>query len=297
MSAVTRFDRFFLTVIVAALVVANAACLVRTEPPPPVPLATRTAGLEELLSKLDSLDAIESLRSRVHLQLSVLTQDRQKIKAYPESDGLVLIRRPSSIRVRAEFPVVGSTVFDITSDGTTFSVHLPTKNRYLVGLNELSKPSRKREENVRPQHILEALVVDARREDEELAVLENASYGPRAYHVVVFIRKTEFGYRLSRKIWFDRVDLDIARQQVYDLHGDVVTDAWYREWAPGEPIRYPTVVEINRPADGYVLTVRFLRWLLHVDVPEEGFVLKPPEGVKIEEIGQSDEEEGSEKDP
>ena len=74
LSAVTRFDRFFLTVIVAALVVANAACLVRTEKPPPVPLATRTAGLEELLSKLDSLDGIESLRSRVHLQLSVLTQ-------------------------------------------------------------------------------------------------------------------------------------------------------------------------------------------------------------------------------
>ena len=294
---VTRFDRFFLTVIVAALVVANAACLVRTEKPPPVPLATRTAGLEELLSKLDSLDAIESLRSRVHLQLSVLTQDRQKIKTYPESDGLVLIRRPSSIRVRAEFPVVGSTVFDMTSDGTTFSVYLPTKNRYLVGLNELSKPSKKREENVRPQHILEALVVDSRREDEELAVLKNASYGPRAYHVVVFVQKTEFGFRLSRQIWFDRVDLDIARQQIYDVHGDAVTDARYREWTPGEPTRFPAVVEINRPADGYVLTVRFLRLRLNVDVPEDGFLLKPPEGAKIEEIGQSDEEEDSEKNP
>ena len=282
---------------IASLVLANAACLVRTEKPPPVPLATRTAGLEELTSKLDSLSGIESLRSRVHLQLSVLTKDRQRIKAYPESDGLVLIDRPSAIRVRAAFPVVGSTVFDITSDGTTFSVYLPTKNRYLVGLNELSKPSEKREENVRPQHILEALVIDGQREDEKLALLANTSYDLKAYHVVHLVRKTKFGFRLGRKIWFDRVELDIARQQIYDIHGDIVTDAWYREWAPSDPVRYPTVVEINRPADGYVLTVRFLRLRLNVDVPKDGFELKPPEGVKIEQIGESDEEEGSERDP
>ena len=249
------------------------------------------------MSKLGSFDRIESLRSRVHLQLSVLTKDRQSIKAYPESDGLVLIDRPSSIRVRAEFPVVGATVFDMTSDGTTFSVHLPTKNLYLVGLNDLSKPSKKREENVRPQHILEALVVDGRRKDEEFAVLQNTSYGPRAYHVVVLVRKTESGHRLSRRIWFDRVDLDIARQQIYDMNGNAVTDAWYREWTPGEPMRYPAVVEINRPEDGYVLTIRFLRLRLNVDVPEDGFELKPPEGVRIKEIGEQDGEEGGEKNP
>ncbi len=259
-----------------------------------MPLATKTAGLEELTSKLDGLGRIESLRSRVRLQISVLTDDRQKIRVYPESDGLILIDQPSSIRVRAEFPVVGSTVFDMTSDGTTFSVHLPTKNRYLVGLNELSKPSKKREENVRPQHILEGLVVDPQRADEEIVVLENASHGLRAYHVVVLIRNSEFGYRLSRKIWFDRVNLDIARQQIYDIHGNVVTDAWYREWTPGEPTAFPNVIEISRPDDGYELTVRFLRVRMNVDVPEDGFLLQPPEGVKIEEIGQSDKEDSSE---
>ena len=291
--AVPRFDRFFLLLTVSAWILADTACI-RIEKPPPVPLAMKTAGLEELTSKLDGLGKIESLRSRVRLQLSVLTDDRQQIKAYPESDGLVLIDRPSSIRVRAEFPVVGSTVFDMTSDGTTFSVHLPTKNLYLVGLNELSKPSKKREENVRPQHILEALVVDRRRADEEIAILENASYGLRAYHVVVFIRKSEFGYRLSRKIWFARVNLDIARQQIYDIHGNAVTDAWYREWTPGEPTAFPNVIEISRPDDGYELTVRFLRIRMNVDLPEDGFLLNPPEGVKIKEIGQSDKEDSSE---
>ena len=40
--------------------------------------------------------------------------------------------------------------------------------------------------------------------------------------------------------------------------------------------------------------MRFLRVRMNVDVPEDGFLLQPPEGVKIEEIGQSDKEDSSE---
>ena len=69
------------------------------------------------------------------------------------------------------------------------------------------------------------------------------------------------------------------------------------EWTPGEPMRYPAVVEITRPADGYVLTIRFLRLRLNVDVPEDGFELKPPEGARIKEIGEQDGEEGGEENP
>ena len=254
----------------------------------------KTASLQELISKLETLRGIRSIRSSVYFQFSVLTKDRQRTKAYPEADGLILIDRPSSIRVRADFPVVGSPVFDMVSDGTTFSVHFPTKNRYLVGLNKLSKPSKKREENVRPQHILEALVIDPPRDDEKFSHLENAIHGLRSYHIVVLVRGSDAGYKLSRKIWFDREDFSVARQQVYDDNADPVTDAWYREWTDTGSMPFPNLIEINRPKDEYELNVRFLRTRINVDIPRDGFVLNPPEGVEIEEIGLSDKEEKSE---
>ncbi|MDE0433795.1 MAG: hypothetical protein OXH92_07280 [Bryobacterales bacterium] len=249
----------------------------------------KTATLEELSARLRNLDNIKTTRSSVRLQLSVVSEDRKEIKEFTEAGGAILIRKPGFIRVKAEFPVVGSTVFDMTSDGTEFKVHLPTQERFLVGRNELTKPSEKRSENVRPQHIREALVIDPPLEGEEIAFLRNVTYSGQAYHVVS-IRKTDRP-QLAREIWFDRVSLHIARQAIYEAGGELATDAWYRQWLETETIPFPGVIQIDRPKDGYLLRVEVLKPGVNEQVPAKAFVLNPPEGVIVEEIGTSSEEE------
>jgi hypothetical protein len=266
----------------------DSACLIRRRAPDAQPLITKTASLEQLIERLEPFGDIESFRSRVRLRLSVTSEDQTEIKDYPESDGFILTQRPSSIRVRAEFPVVGSTVFDMSSDGVTFQVHLPTKNRYLVGRNALNKPSKKRSENVRPQHILDALILDPPRENEQ-AVFYNEVFLGNAYHIVSFLRTDDRGMlRYTRKIWFDRVFLRVSRQQIFDQHGDLVTDAWYREWTEQDPAPFPGEVSIRRPKDGYDLTVQILKPRINGEILEDAFDLKPAPDVKIEEIGGSD---------
>jgi len=221
--------------------------------------------------------------------VAILSEDRKEIKEFSEAGGAILIRKPGFIRVKAEFPVVGSTVFDMTSDGTEFKVHLPTQERFLVGRNELTKPSEKRSENVRPQHIREALVIDPPLEGEEIAFLRNVTYSGQAYHVVS-IRKTDRP-QLAREIWFDRVSLHIARQAIYEAGGELATDAWYRQWLDTETVPFPGVIQIDRPKDGYLLRVEVLKPGVNEQVPPKAFVLNPPEGVTVERIGDSSEEE------
>ncbi len=234
----------------------------------------------------------------MRLQVSFVTEDRKTIEEYPESSGLILTQRPGSIRVRAEAPVVGTTVFDMTSDGETFQVHLPTKKRFLKGRNAFDKPSDKRVENLRPQHILNALLIRPPQKAENMRSLRNTSYGGRAYHVVMLHSVTAgTPARELREIWFDRSDLHIARQLIFDRHAEVETDAWYRQWSEHEGAPIPGTVRIDRPRDGYKLTVRLLKASINQPLPKASFILEAPPGAKVEEIGQTPPEEDSGRSP
>ncbi len=259
----------------------------RTRTPELRPSIVETASLDELITKLGEFAAIKSSRANVRLQLSITTADRTKVKEYAEAGGVILIQRPASIRVKASFPVVGTTVFDMTSDGEDFHVYLPTEDRFLTGKNKFTARSKKRVENVRPQHILEALVIDPPREDETVEFMRNDTYGAAAYHIVVLKKK---GRRaLSRELWFDRARLTIARQRIYEENGDLATDVWYGSWLEGDP-PFPGVVRIDRPRDGYQLRVSVLEPGVNEEIPAKGFVIEPPEGVKIEDVGAATEE-------
>ena len=56
-------------------------------------------------------------------------------------------------------PVVAKNIFDMVSDGEEFRIYIPSKNSFLVGPTTLVRPSKKPLENLRPQHIVEAIVL------------------------------------------------------------------------------------------------------------------------------------------
>lgn len=264
----------------------NAACLVRARRADTKPVQIgQTASLAELTSRIEKFGAIRTLRADVQLQLSFLEQDEESIKEFSNVSGFILIQRPAAIRVRAQVPVVRSTALDMASSGETFQVHVPSKDRFLVGDTALSAPSPKRLDNVRPQHILEALLIAPPEQGQEKPALENVIEGNEAFHVVELIAPAEDeALRLTRKIWFDRANLSITRQQIFDDKGNVVTNAWYREWSDEDGVPFPHYVFISRPLDGYDLQVRILKVTLNVSVPEDAFALTPPPGTKVERI-------------
>ena len=266
-----------------------------------LPSAQATATIEELTEKLEVFGGIRTMKATVELRLSVVTEDQagtgkrgdagsdlRRVREFTEVRAFILIQRPAKIRTIAELPVVKSKAFDMVSDGTEFKVHIPPKNRFLVGNAAATGPSERRIDRVRPQHLLEAVLVDPPRESEPHRMLENVLYGDRAYQVVHLMSGGADGkLRLSRKIWFDRGGFHIARMQAFDDGADLVTDAFYTEWGESEGLPYPGTVFLSRPKDGYEVQLRIVKPGLNEKLSERSFELKAPKGVEIERIGDT----------
>lgn len=254
----------------------------RTRKVDPVPPAVRTATLDELLARLAEFGALESMRSTVALQLSYFTTDEfDRRKDLRDVRGFIVARRPAFARIQAQYPVTSTKAFDMVSDGETFGVYLVWAKRFFKGFNALDERSDNRTENIRPQHIVEALMIEPPRADE-LAILDNVTEERLHYHVVILSSEGS----ITRKFWFERGGLNLKRFEVYNEDADVVTRASYFGWTTDGGAPYAHDVYVSRPIDGYELRVLFEKPGLNSELAEGSFELEPPEGVKVEQVGE-----------
>jgi hypothetical protein len=176
----------------------------------------------------------------------------------------------------------------MASNGETFQVFLPSKKQFFVGDAKTDQRSEKRLENIRPQHILEAIMLEPPRPDE-MAALENFAEGTMSYQIISLARSEgNQRARITRKFWFRRDTLELDRMQVLDDKGDTATLAQYEQWSQENSLPYPTVVTVNRPSDGYSLRINIQQPGLNESVPEDSFVLQAPDGVPVEKIGEAE---------
>jgi len=269
----------------------SSGCLVRRRKidnvaRPGAPL--RTANLDQLTELLrQRFQALETLNATVDLEPAILSPAKGEIAEYKEVRGYILIRKPAWIRVIALYPVLRGTAVDMVSDGENFRLHLPAKNMFLMGLNRIDKPSPKKLENLRPQHLLEALLVRPPEPGGEQVLLENWSDGGNPSYILHIIRRDNAGrLQLARKVWFDRRTLEIARQQLYDGGGEMVTDARYLEWERRPGSSFPRQISVSRPKDEYEMNIRFRKTVFNEPLEPDRFELRPPPGAKVQRLGE-----------
>ena len=145
-------------------------------------------------------------------------------------------------------------------------------------------------ENLRPQHIYDALLLQHIDQAHEIAVQENdvetitdakGHKARRADYVLDVIRKGPLGWFLSRKIVFSRADLLPHRQILYDDKGNVVTNASYGNYKQDKGINFPWQIEISRPQEEYDITLNIVKLELNQPLPDDRFVLEQPPGVQV----------------
>src|SRR4029077_4072451 len=102
---------------------------------------------------------IDNFNATVDMTPALGTTEKSRVTEYKDVRGYILFRKPSDIRIIGLYPVVRNTAFDMVSNGSDFKLYVPVKNRFLVGSNEVQRPSENTLENLRPQHFLEALLV------------------------------------------------------------------------------------------------------------------------------------------
>jgi hypothetical protein len=236
-------------------------------------------------------ETIHSLKATVDIDSSVGGRKKGQVTDYKEIRGIVLARKPGALHMIGLMPIVRTTAFDMVSDGQDFKLWIPTKNKFVIGKNDVGTPNTDQPmENIRPQNIYEALLIRHIDPDTEIAVLENGyetlhdEKGRRIlqddYELTV-IHKYDKGWRLERKIVFGRTDLKPHRQFIYSEDGSVATDAHYAEYKDFDGFSFPSRIEINRPQEEYDFTLNMLKVDINQALTDEQFVLDQPPGAVV----------------
>jgi outer membrane lipoprotein-sorting protein len=284
-----RFVAFF---IFGLLALALTGCLVRrrtkvaVEDHPAPPL--KTASLSDLLGLIQKQEeAIRTLDATATIEPSVNSPSKGEIVHYRDVRTFILIRRPAFIRMIGLYPVVENKAFDMSSDGETFRLYIPVKNRFIMGKNRGERRSKSALENLRPQVILDALLLKGPEPGKEQAVLESFSEAGSAYYIVHIIRIVpgQLGV-LERNIWFDRRTLEVVRIEMFDDDGEAVTDVLYAGYSRVSGIPYPQEIIVERPKDLYGLHLSITNLQLNQPVGEEKFVLDQPPGSELVDSDQ-----------
>jgi outer membrane lipoprotein-sorting protein len=252
----------------------------------------RVATREELLEKYNAFaSSVKSLNATVELKTTAGSQYSGLIQEYHEVKAFLLAARPANVRMVGQAPLIGKTIFDMASDGKEFRVWLPTKNKFLVGDVRLERNSEKPLENLRPQHLLDALLWPEIRK-EETVLIEEFNDETARYYVLTVLRG---GYttEIYRKIWFDRTDLNVVRLQSYGPKGALLSDVHVSDWQPltgtatdasaavNGPQSFPRAIRIDRPRDDYRLDLQVTKIELNVDLAADRFQLSQPPNSEL----------------
>jgi len=277
--------RVVLLAALAATLLLSPGCLVRklkiVRPGVKSTDKLQTATLDQLLARLQTWNQqIQTVTATVDLEPTLGTVLKGEISQLKDIRGYVLIRKPNMIRMFGLYPVVRTRAFDMVSNGSDFELFVPVKNKFIVGKNHFDKPSPRKLENLRPQHIFEALVI-APPEKGERAVLENDTDETNAYYIVHLLREEGGRLLLTRNIWFDRVRLSIARQEIFDETGDIVSDSRYNDYDDVRGVAFPKKISVMRPKDEYGVALTVLKLQLNETLGDEKFALTQPPGTEL----------------
>jgi hypothetical protein len=272
-----------------------------------------TANKDELIARYNQqAQSVTSLSAGVAMKLTAGSAYSGVIEQYHDVNGFIQAAKPANIFVIGQAPVVGKDIFTMVSDGETFHIYIPSKNEFIEGPDNLERRASKPIENLRPQHLVDALLWEPIPEGVPV-LFEEASEGSNRYYILTAIRQASgrsatkenasgsSDWEISRKIWFDRTNLQIARLENFAPGGKVASDVHYSNWlsvaAPPNAsqasntatsadsamatLTYPHEIAISRPSDDYQLQIEIKKLTINEPIAADHFVLKQPPGTKL----------------
>jgi outer membrane lipoprotein-sorting protein len=285
-----RFPAALAVVCLLALILPS--CLVRRRsiqqrgaggPNRPLLTADRQTLLDSIIRQYE---AVRDFNAQVNMVPALGTAEKSKITEYKDILAYIVFKKPTKIRMIGLYPVVRTKAFDMASGGDEFQLYVPSRNRFLVGSNEIRQLSTNKLENLRPQHFIDALLVRPVDATEKV-LLENYTDEDNAFYVLHVVRENGNGQlALTRTIWFGRENLMLARQLIFDADGNILTDARYSDWKAFDNVPFPKHIEINRPRDEYGVVIDIVKIDINKGVTDDKFAMEQPEGSVRQVLGQ-----------
>jgi hypothetical protein len=259
--------------------------------------AAKDATKSDLLATYNRLaSGITSLNLSVELAPTTGSAYSGVIEQYHKVNAFILAQRPADIRVIGQDPVFSKNIFDMTSDGATFHIYIPSKNKFITGPSAYEGTAEKPIENLRPQHLLDALFWPDIPAGDSVLFGEDDEASARFYILTVI--RVGSATEIDRELWFDRADLNLSRVQIFGPAGVLLSDIHLADWQPAESaaptagtaspgLSYPRQISLHRPHDDYQLEIRVTKLTLNEPISSDRFRLLQPAGTELVEVGKS----------
>ena len=179
---------------------------------------------------------------------------------------------------------------------TASSFPFRRQNKFYVGSAEVIHPSTNALENLRPQVIYNALFLPQIDGPTRLRCMENDTETvvdaktkklvEQPDYVIDIIRRTGNDWYIARKILFERVHLVPHRQIIYDVKGEVTTEATYQVYKDYSGVTFPNVIEINRPQEEYSIRLTVEKLAMNEPLRDDQFALQQPAGSQLVNLDQ-----------
>jgi outer membrane lipoprotein-sorting protein len=268
----------------------------RRVPVAKMPSTVLTATPEQLVNFINQqYDAVSSLSATVTFTATSGGSLSGKEKTIAPFSGYILLRKPESLRVIGYLPVVHSPAFDMASNGNTFTLVIPPKNKAIEGTNALTQPSPNALENMRPFMFFNAMLIPRIEPQDKLIMTADSDVevNPKTkkleirpeYLLTVARPQGDSNVFLAeRVIQFSRIDLRPVEEDIYDRNGQIQTQAMYGALQTFGTEHFPGTVTIRWPQqqEQILMTVEKLR--VNLPLNDQTFELKIPEGTPVQKL-------------
>jgi hypothetical protein len=272
------------------------------------------ADFNQLLAQLKPFTELQSLRTtRVALRfIEPLAEQRWR-----DAEAIMVLQRPDKIRLVVQIPIAHSRLAEMVSEANHFKVAIYREApSFLIGTNDadysrwrekLGKERQSALANARPFHFTQILLMQPLHLGEagytyglEEQLLEETVIAPdgkktatvlRSYYVISEWQERATGpASVRRRFWFGRYgQVNLARQQLFDEPGNLVTEVYYSSYQKLNAERselWPSVILVSRPHDGYAARFTFGEESFEVnpELPPTAFTLENKENLPLTDL-------------
>lgn len=262
-----------------------------------MPANVLSAEPEQLVEAINKqYDAINSLNATVTFTATQGGNVKGSETTYASFSGYILLRKPESLRVIGFLPVVHTRAFDMGSDGQTFKLWIPPKNKVVEGTNtEPRPPSKNAFENMRPYIFFDSLLIRKIGPQESLAVTTDTDtvvnpktkkleFDPQYLLTVLTHQGNTNFLQVRRVIYFSRIDLRPIEEDIYGADGQVQTQTTYGPMQRFGDQHFPGTITIKRPLDQYQILITFQKLIVNQPLTDDQFQLTIPEGTPVQKL-------------
>ena len=258
------------------------------------------SSLTQLVARLNAqYAAVQTMNATVDIQAATGGTRTGAVKEYTPFSGYIFIRKPADLRVLLLLPVLRSKALDMVSDGTTFKLLIPPRNKAIIGSNTVTAPSKNGLENLRPPVFLDSLLIRGMGPNQIVSLTQSTRLVEPAavpgrppgdlieepdYDLQILALPEGDMARTQRVVHISRGNLLPVQQDVYDLSGQIVTRAFYSNYGKFSGIDFPQKIRIERPLDAYSLTLTITKVAFNEKLEDDQFELKIPETVPVQEM-------------